>query len=126
MKLVTGVRRFALALAATLTLAGPALAQAYEGDWAGTLQAGPNKLRLVLHVKSDKDGLNAVLDSLDQGATIPATAAKTEGGELSILFLAVGGELTAKLSPDGQTLAGSWKQGATLPLTLTKQPATGK
>lgn len=126
MKFLSSVRHFGLSLAATLALASPAMAQSYDGDWTGTLQAGPQKLRLALHVKTEKDGLTAVLDSLDQGATIPATAAKADGGELSILFLAVGGELKAKLSPDGQSLVGSWSQGATLPLTLTKQPATGK
>jgi hypothetical protein len=104
----------------------PAMAQAYDGDWSGSLQAGAQTLRLVLHVTKGADGLTAVLDSVDQDSTIPGTAVKTDGGELSILFLAVGGELTAKLSPDGRTLAGTWKQGATLPLTLTKQPATGK
>ena len=55
-----------------------------------------------------------------------ATAVKTDGGELSILFLQAGGELTAKLAPDGQSLVGSWKQGGVLPITLTKQSATGK
>ena len=46
---------------------------------------------------------------------------KTDGGELSILFLAIGGELKGKLSPDGKTIIGSFTQGATLPLTLTKK-----
>ena len=76
---------------------------------------------LELHLKTVAGQETAELDSLDQGATIPATAVKTEGGELSVLFLAVGGELTAKLSADGKTLVGTWKQGADLPLTLTRK-----
>ncbi len=126
MNLVSVARRIGLALAATLALAGPALAQAYDGDWAGTLQAGAQKLRLALHVKTAAGETTATLDSLDQGATLDATAVKTEGGELSILFLSAGGELTAKLAPDGQSLVGTWKQGLSLPITLTKQPAAGK
>jgi hypothetical protein len=112
-----------LALAAGLALAGPALAQTYDGDWAGTLKAGDQGLRLVLHVKTASGATTAILESLDQGATIPASAVKTDGGELNALFLQVGGELKAKLSADGKTLAGTWEQGAALPLTLTKQPA---
>jgi hypothetical protein len=126
MKPASRLRGVCIALAATLALASPAMAQAYDGDWSGSLAAGAQTLRLVLHVTKGADGLTAVLDSVDQDSTIPGTAVKTDGGELSILFLAVGGELTAKLSPDGQTLAGTWKQGATLPLTLTKRAATGK
>jgi hypothetical protein len=121
MNLVSSLRRVGFALAATLTLAGPAMAQAYDGDWAGTLEAGGQKLRLELHLKTVSGEATAVLDSLDQGSTIPATAVKTDGGELSILFLAIGGELKGKLSPDGKTITGSFTQGATLPLILTKK-----
>lgn len=126
MNLVSTTRRLGLALVATLALAGPALAQAYDGDWAGALQAGPQKLRLVLHVKTAAGSTTAQLDSLDQGAVLEATAVKTEGGELNILFLQAGGEFTGKLAPDGQSLVGTWKQGVSLPLTLTKQAAAAK
>ena len=118
-------RPLAAALAAAL-LAGSASAQPahpYDGDWAGTLEAGGQKLRLELHVKSDASGSSAVLDSLDQGVTIPSTAVKTEGGQLNILFLSIGGELVGKLSPDGTQIVGNWNQGASLPLTMTKKPA---
>jgi hypothetical protein len=120
----SAARRIGLAFAASLALAGSAMAQAYDGDWAGVLQAGPQKLRLALHVKTAAGATTAVLDSLDQDATLDATAVKTEGGQLSVLFLQAGGELKAKLAADGQSLGGTWEQnGASLPLTLTKQPA---
>ncbi|HEY3947647.1 hypothetical protein [Phenylobacterium sp.] len=106
-------------LAAALTV--PAFAQTYDGDWAGALSAGGQTLHLVFHIKTVNGQATAVLDSVDQGATIPATAVKTEGGQLSILFLPISGELTAKLSADGKTLDGTWNQGASLPLTLTKK-----
>ena len=39
------------------------------GDWLGTLEAGPQKLRLVLHItKNVKGELTSTLDSLDQNA----------------------------------------------------------
>jgi hypothetical protein len=124
MNFISNARRIGLALAATLALAGPAMAQAYDGDWAGTLKAGDQALRLVLRIKTAAGAATASIDSLDQGVTIPASAVKTDGGELSILFLTAGGELKAKLAPDGKTLTGTWEQGASLPITLTKQPAT--
>ena len=114
-------RRLALGLPAALALAGPVLAQSYDGDWAGALSAGGQTLHLVLHIKTENGQASAIIDSIDQGSTIPASAVKTEGGELSVLFLPISGEFTGKLSADGKTLTGTWSQGASLPLTLTKK-----
>jgi hypothetical protein len=110
-------------LAAVLLVASPAMAQTYDGDWAGALNVGGQTLHLVLHVKTEGGTSSATMDSPDQGATIPSSAVKTDGGELSILFLSIGGEFKAKLSPDGQNLTGTWTQGATMPLTMTKKAA---
>jgi hypothetical protein len=56
------------ALFLTLLATTTANAQAIDGDWQGTLTAGPVKLRLVLHLTPDgKGGLAATLDSPDQG-----------------------------------------------------------
>ena len=102
--------------------AGRRLGILHDGDWAGTLEAGGQKLRLELHLKTVGGQETAELVSLDQdNAAFPATAVKTDGGEISILFLAISGEFKGKLSPDGKTLAGSFTQGLTLPLTLTKK-----
>src|SRR5271165_2317991 len=49
-----------------------------DGAWEGTLDVG-QKLRLVVHLTTTKDGLAGTLDSPDQGAAgIPATV-KREG-----------------------------------------------
>jgi hypothetical protein len=114
-------RVLALGLALAAALAVPAFAQTYDGDWTGALSAGGQTLRLVLHIKTQNGEASAVLDSLDQGVSIPASVLKTENGQLSVLFLSVGGEFTGKLSADGKTLTGTWDQGASLPLTLTKK-----
>ena len=124
MDFISRARRLGVAALAAAAIAGPAAAQApsYDGDWAGTLEAGGQKLRLELHLKTVGGQQTAELVSLDQdNAAFPATAVKTDGGEISILFLAISGELKGKLSPDGKTLAGSFTQGLTLPLTLTKK-----
>ena len=129
MTLVAHAWRTGAALAAAMVLAGPAAAQtaqAYVGDWEGALLAGGQTLHLVLHVTSADGETGAVLDSLDQGATLTAAAVKTDGGEFSALFLQAGGELKARLSTDGKALEGSWSQGATLPLKLTRKAAPAK
>lgn len=113
-----------MTLAAALAFTGPAAAQTpYDGDWEGVLQAGPQKLRLELHIKTEGGRTGAVLASLDQGVTMPSTAVKIENGELGILFLAAGAELKGKVSPDGKTITGSWTQDAPLPLTLSRKAA---
>ena len=114
-----------LALAA-LFAAAPALAAPasdFDGDGAGALSAGGQTLHLVLHVKSDAQGSSAILDSVDQQTTIPATAVKIEDRKISVLFLAIGGELTGTLSPEKTQIVGNWSQGADLPLTLSKKAA---
>jgi hypothetical protein len=117
-------RRMALGLATAALLAGTAAAQApqaYDGVWAGALNAGGQTLHLELTIKTVGGETTGEINSLDQGATIPASAVKTDGGQLSVLFLAVGAEYTAKLSADGKSLTGSFTQGGTIPLTMTKK-----
>ena len=111
--------------AAALALAGGAQAQqTFDGEWEGVLQAGPQKFRLELVVKTEGQQVGAVLKSLDQNATIPATAAKVEDGELGVLLMNMNAEIKGRVSPDGKTFKGTFWQGATLPLTLTRKVAT--
>jgi hypothetical protein len=119
----TRIAAFMGALTAALALSGAAFAQAYDGDWEGALEAGGQKLRLELHLETHDGAIGGMLNSLDQGATIPVSAGKVENGELGLLFLQVGGELKGKLSADGKSIVGAWTQGQTLPLTLTRKAA---
>lgn len=114
----------ALACAALLLSAAPAAAAGpHDGDWAGVMKAGPQTFHMVLHLTTEKDGPAAELDSLDQGISIPASAIMNDGPKMSILFLAVSGELEGQFSADNKTFTGTWKQGLALPLTLTRQGA---
>jgi uncharacterized protein len=126
MSLVQSARRLALGCAAALLASTPAWAQAHDGDWAGSLKIpSGQELHLILHLTTKGGETEAVLDSVDQGATIPA-AYKADGNKVSILFLAVGGELEGEFASDGKTFTGTWKQGASIPLTLTRKTAAGK
>ncbi|WP_372786954.1 hypothetical protein [Phenylobacterium sp.] len=126
MSLIQSARRSALGCAAALLLSTPAWAQAHDGDWAGSLKipGGGQELHLILHIVTKGSDVQAVLDSVDQGSTIPATAYKADGAKASILFISVGGELEGEFAANGQTFTGTWKQGnTTMPLTLTKKAA---
>jgi hypothetical protein len=127
MHLISRARRLGLAILAAAAVAGPAAAQApsYDGDWAGTLEAQGQKFRLELHMKTTANGVAAVLDSLDQDRSVPADAVRIDSDGLSLGFVStVVGEFKGKLSANGKTLVGTWTQGETLPLTLTRKAAT--
>lgn len=98
----------------TLT-AGAQAAPDPAGDWRGTLQAGAVSLRVALHL-----GDTSTFDSPDQGALgIPARMT-TEGRRVTVTIEQVG-SFEGELSPDGGTLAGTFRQGgASLPLSFER------
>jgi uncharacterized protein (TIGR03435 family) len=122
----------------SLVQAAPARAQAadqkasdqkagIEGTWQGTLHTPPPQskdLRIVLKVtKSDKGALSALNYSIDQGGQpIPVSTITFQDGELKFGVEALDGTYEGKMSPDGKSIAGEWKQGT--PLALVFERAT--
>lgn len=102
----------ALALLLALSqLHAQAPAPGPEGIWEGTLKAGPVELRAIFKVKKDGDTLKATMDSPDQGAKdIPFTKVTFADGKLTLEWDKIA-SYTGKMSADGQSLAGTWKQG---------------
>src|SRR5256885_12782309 len=104
----------------------PCLAQApinsLEGSWQGTLEAGGAKLRLVMTFTRPAGGdYQAVLDSIDQGATIPANKFALNGDKLRIDFEKVNGFYEGVLNKDGSEITGTWTQAPnSLPLTFKR------
>jgi len=92
------------------------------GDWFGTLNAGPAKLRLVLHIKAAKDGtLTGTLDSIDQGANdIPISTVAFKDSKLELNVAAVNGTYEGTLNKDGSEIAGTWTQGQPLDLNFKR------
>src|SRR5437870_12883419 len=72
------------------------------GTWAGTLDAGAAKLRLVLHIDAAKDGaLVARLDSPDQGATdLPIESLSAAGNTLHFEITSLAAQHEGKLDRD--------------------------
>jgi uncharacterized protein len=95
------------------------------GTWTGKLDVGGG-LTIVFHVEpADGGGLKATMDSPDQGAKgIPVSQATFADGTLKLVVAVAQGEYEGKLSDDGSTIAGTWKQGGlSLPLDLGKGAA---
>ena len=83
-----------------------------DGAWAGTLDTGAGKLRLVVHITNTEDGLVATMDSLDQGANgIPVTAVTRNGSALKLDVKGIGGAYDGQLDKSLSTLEGTWTQG---------------
>jgi uncharacterized protein len=92
--------------------AKPVPGEGAAGEWLGTIDAGPVKLRLALHVEKKSDGsLGALLDSVDQGAKIAVDAVIFEGGKLRLDLKAIGASYEGTLNGDGSALEGVWSQG---------------
>jgi uncharacterized protein (TIGR03435 family) len=102
-------------------LPGSALqAQNITGSWQGTLEAGPQKLRIVVKISLEDDKLKATLYSIDQPA--PGMPASTVTKDGSTIKISVGGlgSYEGKLSGDGNAILGTWTQGAPMPLNLVR------
>ncbi len=111
-----------------LAAAAIASAQDIAGEWQGTLSAGGNELRLVLHITKSADGaLKATLDSVDQGANgIPVNAVNLKNSTLNLDVAAVHGTYEGKVAPDAKTITGTWTQGSPLPLEFKRAVAPVK
>ena len=102
-------------------------AQTIDGDWQGTLSAGPVELKVILHLAADgQGGLKASLDSPDQGAkNIAVASARFADSTLTFQVPPIGGSYTGKADASLETITGSWSQGGmSAPLTFTRFVAT--
>ena len=84
----------------------------FEGSWNGTLEAGGQKLRILVTVTKSADGSYAgKFESLDQGATVPFDTVTLDGDNARFEVKAAGIIYEAVLNKDRTELAGTFKQG---------------
>jgi uncharacterized protein (TIGR03435 family) len=107
---------------------GGLFAQNIAGTWQGSLPGpqGKQGLRIVLKIsRADDEKLKGVLYSIDQGGQpINASAVSQQGGTLKMAVVAIGGDYEGKVSPDGNSITGTWTQGPQpLPLNLVRATA---
>jgi len=107
-----------------LFLPPPAFAQtenvALDGDWNGTLDTpGGRHLHMLFRFSHVDGALQAQFISVDQaGAAFPAQV--TLDGRHITLAMAFGGSFDGSVAEDGKSIAGSFHQTITLPLTLVQ------
>jgi pimeloyl-ACP methyl ester carboxylesterase len=109
----------------TLSVAVPLAAEEPKspdiaGTWAGTLDLGAAKLRLVLEFTKKDNAYTGTMDSPDQAAFGLAIDEITlDKSALKFTMKRIGGSYAGDVSADGKEIKGTWKQGPlSLPLVL--------
>jgi hypothetical protein len=112
-----------LLLAVVVTAAQPA-----AGHWNAVIKVGEVSLRLALHVKESKNGLEATFDSIDQKVLgMPVDKIEMKGQQLRFEIAAIQAVYTGKLNPGGTTVTGSWSQlGMDFPVDFKKAEGAKK
>src|SRR5512132_1058295 len=101
---------------------GQTPAKDFEGSWQGTLEAGGQKLRLVVTVtKSDAGVYAGKLDSPDQGATIPIDTITVNGDAVRWEIKSPAIVFEGVLNKERTELPGKFTQGGEqYPLTFRR------
>ena len=116
------VAGFQQAKAQAAPAATPANPKDIVDTWQGTLHAGKDLRTVVKITKGDGGAYKAVFYSIDQGGQpLPVDVIALDGTSVKMTLKLIGGTFEGKLSADGKTIDGDWKQGPNpLPLTLTR------
>src|SRR5687767_7997176 len=105
---------------------GQAPAKDFVGSWQGTLEAGGQKLRLVVTLtKSDAGAYGGKLDSPDQGATIPIDTVTVKGDAVRLEIKSPAIVFEGTLNKERTELTGTFTQGdQKFPLALKRGEQT--
>ncbi len=93
-----------------------------SGDWQGTLQLPNQSLRIVEKISKADKGWAVKMYSIDQGGQgFNGSSVVLDGSAVKFTIDLIGGTFQGTLSPDGNSMAGTWTQGPNpLPLTLVR------
>jgi uncharacterized protein (TIGR03435 family) len=118
------MKRIVLGVISLVLFSGSVLfAQDITGTWQGTLHTAQKDLRTVVKIaKTDAGGLKLDLYSIDQsGQGITATTVSFQDKVLKCAIATIDGSYEGKISADGKSISGTWKQGSnTIPLVLER------
>src|SRR5580704_4686254 len=115
------MKKLMLWMIALAALQGSALqAQNITGNWQGTLEVGQRKVRLVFKIAPEGDKLKATLYTADQPSPPIAATITRDGSTVKMTIPSIAGTYEGKLNADGNSIAGTFSQGAQLPLNLAR------
>jgi uncharacterized protein (TIGR03435 family) len=115
------VKKLALWVMALAALRGTLLeAQNITGNWQGTLEIPQRKVRVVFKIGLENDKLEATAYTVDQPSPPIAATITRDGSTVKMTVPSIGGTYEGKLSADGNSITGTFSQGAQLPLTLVR------
>ncbi len=115
------MKKLTLWIMALAALLGSTLeAQNITGNWQGTLQAGQQKVRIVFKIALENDKLNATLYIVDRPSPPIAMTITQDGSSVKMTIPSINGTYEGKLNGDGNSIAGTWTQGAALALNLER------
>jgi uncharacterized protein (TIGR03435 family) len=115
------VKKLALWVMALAALQGTLLeAQNITGNWQGTLEIPQRKVRVVFKIGLENDKLEATAYTVDQPSPPIAATITRDGSTVKMTVPSIGGTYEGKLSADGNSITGTFSQGAQLPLTLVR------
>ena len=125
------MRMKTLWIAAVLVLCSRAsIAQDLAGDWQGALGIGTQQLRLIVHIDKGegatwKASLLSIDQSPDRGARMAVDSVTVQGTSFKLAAAQLRATYEGTIAADGNSIAGTWSQGAPLPLALVRAtPAT--
>ncbi len=109
-------------LPGALLLGSSLYAQDIAGNWKGTISTPTLEVRVALHItRTSNGGLNATMDSVDQGALGLAVSAMTlKSSTLKFTVAAAMGAYEGKVAPGGGSIEGIWIQGEPYPLKFER------
>ena len=115
------MKRLTLWMVALAVLLGSALqAQNITGNWQGTLQTGPQKVRIVFKIALENDKLTATLNTADRPSPPLAATVTRDGSTVKMTIPAANGKYEGKLSADGNSIVGTLTLGAPTALNLER------
>jgi dipeptidyl aminopeptidase/acylaminoacyl peptidase len=111
-----------LLLVLSFQIIGQTPAGEFEGSWQGTLEAGGQKIRLVVTVtKSEAGAYEGKLDSPDQGATVPIDEITVNGDSVRLEIKSPAIVFEGTLNKERTELTGTFTQsGQGFPLILKR------
>lgn len=91
-----------------------------DGEWSGKVTAPQGELRLELSVQTGPGGTLATFKSPDQSPLPLVAHLKRSGDDVGFELRGIA-DFAGKLTADGCSISGEWRQGgATLPVTLKR------